>query len=66
MDKQTQIGYRLNRMNMTTKDRQRLAAEERNKILIPIYGADYLERFLTENISQDEMSMHEAYHGQKL
>jgi hypothetical protein len=65
MDKHTSIGYHMDRMNMTEKERHRRAARERDEVLIPIYGENYLDRFMNENISPEEMSMYEAYHGKK-
>jgi GT2 family glycosyltransferase len=65
MEKQSEVGYHMDRMNMEASERRTRAAEERDEILIPIYGENYLERFLNENISPEEMSMFEAYHGKK-
>ena len=45
MKKETNIGYKMDRMNMTAKERAKLAAMESNKILAPIYGKDYRENF---------------------
>lgn len=45
MRKETNIGYKMNRMNMTAKKRRNLASAESDRILEPIYGKDYRERF---------------------
>jgi len=65
MEKKSEIGYHIGRMNMLARERRLSAARERDKILIPVYGENYLYRFLNEDISPDEMSMFEAYHGKK-
>ena len=45
MKKHTNIGYKMDRMNMTAKKRRELAAAESDKILEPIYGKRYRHRF---------------------
>jgi len=45
MHKETNIGYKMDRMNMTAKDRSRLAGKERVEILEPIYGKDFGKKF---------------------
>lgn len=50
----TNIGYKMNRMNMTSLDRERLAKKNMDSILIPKYGQDYWER-LTKDYVDKEM-----------
>jgi len=45
MSKHTDIGYKMDRMNMTSKERRELASAESDRILEPIYGKRYRERF---------------------
>jgi hypothetical protein len=45
MLKETNIGYTMDRMNMTAEDRSRLASEESDEILTPIYGENYRGKF---------------------
>lgn len=45
MKKHTDIGYKMNRMNMTSGERRDKAMRESNRVLIPIYGDEYQERF---------------------
>jgi len=42
--KVSNIGYSMGRMNMTAEERIKLASEEAQKILEPIYGPDYNEK----------------------
>ncbi len=42
------IGYTMNRMNMTASDRVRLAKENMDAVLGQRYGADYWERLMNE------------------
>ena len=46
--KETNIGYDLDRMNMTAKDRARIASAQADEVLIPIYGEDFRERHWNE------------------
>lgn len=46
--KETDIGYKMNRMNMTSKKRRELATKQSDDVLIPVYGEDYRERFRYE------------------
>jgi hypothetical protein len=45
MRKDTDIGYTMDRMNMTKEERRNLASAESDRILEPIYGKDYRDRF---------------------
>jgi len=46
--KETDIGYSMNRMNMSANERKRLAGAQSDRVLTPIYGPDYRERFRYE------------------
>jgi len=48
VEKETNIGYTMDRMNMTAKDRGRLATEQCENILAPIYGEDFRDKFRFE------------------
>jgi hypothetical protein len=48
MYKDTWIGYRKDRMNMSAEERCQLAGDECDKVLIPIYGENYRDRFMSE------------------
>lgn len=48
MYKHTNIGYRMDRMNMTAQERRELASAECDRVLIPIYGEDFRDRFGSE------------------
>ena len=43
MNKDTWVGYKMDRMNETAKDRCRLAAEEYDREFLPKYGPNYLD-----------------------
>lgn len=43
--KVSNIGYDMDRMNMTAKERRMLADQESKRVLEPIYGKDYLKTF---------------------
>lgn len=58
MRKETDIGYKMDRMNMTSVDRKRIAAAESDRVLTPIYGSNYREKFRYENT---EMGMDGEY-----
>ena len=45
MKKHTNLGYDMDRMNMTAAERRELASAESDRILEPLYGKDYRERF---------------------
>ena len=45
MMKHTNIGYDMDRMNMTAAERRELASAESDRILEPLYGKHYRERF---------------------
>ena len=45
MQKDTDIGYDMNRMNMCAKERRNLASAESDRVLEPIYGKNYRDRF---------------------
>ena len=45
MRKETDIGYKMDRMNMDAKERRKLASAESDRILEPIYGENYRDRF---------------------
>jgi len=45
MHKETNIGYKMARMNMTAKDRVRLATEEKESVLKKIYGENFRHDF---------------------
>ena len=45
MKKHTDIGYDMLRMGMTAEERRSLASAESDRILEPIYGKNYRERF---------------------
>lgn len=44
MYKDTFVGYHMDRMNMSGEERSRLASEEADAIMIPIYGEEWRER----------------------
>lgn len=48
IEKYTDIGYEMDRMNMSAEDRRRLAAANSDEILNSIYGEGYRERFRYE------------------
>ena len=52
MRKITDIGYTMNRMNMSSVERRDKATREANAILEPIYGVDYREKFRYEYIQK--------------
>lgn len=41
MHKETNIGYDMNRMNMSAKDRARIASRDKKEILTRVYGEDF-------------------------
>ena len=45
MKKDTDIGYDMDRMNMSAKERRNLASAESDRVLEPIYGKNYRDRF---------------------
>ncbi len=45
MRKDTDIGYMMDRMNMSDAERRELASAESDRILEPIYGENYKDRF---------------------
>lgn len=45
MHKDTDIGYTMDRMNMSKEERRELASAESDRILEPIYGKNYRDRF---------------------
>lgn len=45
MRKETDIGYTMDRMNMNKNERKELAAAESDKVLEPIYGKNYRDKF---------------------
>jgi len=54
MKKITNIGYTMDRMNMTSVDRKNLATKQADEVLIPIYGKNYREIFRYSCILQGE------------
>jgi hypothetical protein len=48
MKKDTDVGYTMDRMGMTAKERRSLASAESDKVLEPIYGKNYREKFGSE------------------
>ena len=54
MRKDTDVGYDMDRMNMSAKERRNLASAESDRILEPIYGKDYRDRFGFEYRVSDE------------
>ena len=54
MRKETDIGYKMDRMNMSAKERRNLASAESDRILEPIYGENYRDRFGFEYRVSDE------------
>ena len=63
MYKDTAIGYKKNRMNLSYSDRCQLAGEELKKYLVPIYGEDFNDRFNNEYITDDMWTLEKAYKG---
>jgi hypothetical protein len=56
IEKYTDIGYEMDRMNMSAEDRRFLASKNSDDILNPIYGEEYREKFryeFTENLRGD-------------
>ena len=45
MHKESNIGYKMDRMNMTAEDRANLAQREKEKVYIPIYGSNFEYKF---------------------
>ena len=52
MKKITNIGYTMERMNMSSTDRKNLATKQADGVLIPIYGKNYRDIFKYEYIEQ--------------
>lgn len=48
--KETNVGYKMNRMNMSASDRERNAGAQMREILSARYGADWWERMLHEYV----------------
>lgn len=48
IDKETDIGYDMGRMNMSAERRRELAGKQSDDVLAPIYGKDYREKFRYE------------------
>lgn len=46
--KETDIGYEMDRMNMTAQERRENASKQCDDVLIPIYGKDFREKFRYE------------------
>lgn len=53
IEKITNIGYKMNRMNMKATEREKLAAENMNKVLEKKYGPNYWEKMTKDYISND-------------
>ncbi len=51
--KVTNIGYKMERMNMSREDRTSLARENMDKILNIKYGSNYFEKMIKENVTED-------------
>lgn len=51
--KDTNIGYLMNRMNMTLKDRERLGLENVEKIMSKKYGEDWIDRMHNEYVKEE-------------
>lgn len=53
--KETNIGYKMNRMNMSARDREFRASENANQVFTEKYGLDWRKKLLFEARDQDVM-----------
>lgn len=49
----TNIGYKMERMNMTSSDRTKLAKENMDSVMIPKYGEDYWEQLTNQYVDEE-------------